>query len=73
MCRAIDAAYEVDEVKELRNKALALEAYYRVAKNPQPERLACEIRIRAERKAGQLLARKERAGASARSPNFGPA
>jgi len=61
MCRAIDAAHAVDEVKEIRDKAVAMEAYFRVAKNPEPERRACEIRIRAERRAGQILATMDRA------------
>lgn len=55
MCRAIDQAYRVDEVKDLRDKALALEAYAKQAKNTENERRACEIRLRAERKVGQLL------------------
>jgi hypothetical protein len=55
MCRAIDAAYEVDEVKDIRDKALAFEVYARQALNVEAERRACEIRLRSERKAGQLL------------------
>lgn len=55
MCRAIDAAYEVDEVKDIRDKAIAWEVYSRQARNTENERRACEIRLRAERKAGQLL------------------
>lgn len=61
MCRAIAAAYEVDEVKELRDKALALEHYSRQARNTEAERQACEIRLRAERRAGELLALAEKA------------
>ena len=61
MCRAINAAYEVDEVKEIHDKAVAMEAYFRQAKNPEPERRACEIRLRSERKAGQLLKKLEKA------------
>jgi hypothetical protein len=57
MCSAIDAAYRVDEVKDVRDKALALEHYARQAKNVEAERQACEIRLRAERKAGQLTAK----------------
>ena len=76
MCRAIADAYDFDEVKGIRNKAVAMEAYSRQAKNPEPERRACEIRLRAERKAGQLLAKMEKAkgtaGAGRPSPNGAP-
>lgn len=60
MCRAIDAAYKVDEVKEIRDQAAALESYAKQAKNVEAERRACEIRLRAERKAGQLSAKLEK-------------
>jgi hypothetical protein len=60
MCSAIAEAYMVDEVKDIRDKARAMEAYFRLAKNTEAERQACEIRLRAERKAGQLLADLER-------------
>lgn len=60
MCRAIDQAYEVDEVKDIHDTALAIEIYARQAKNYEAERRACEIRLRAERKGGNLLRKKER-------------
>jgi hypothetical protein len=60
MCRAIEAAYKVDEVKEIRDQAIALETYARQAHNVEAERQACEIRLRAERKAGKLSAELER-------------
>jgi hypothetical protein len=60
MCRAIEAAYKVDEVKEIRDQAIALETYARQAHNVEAERQACEIRLRAERRAGKLSAELER-------------
>ena len=57
MCRAIDAAHQIDEVKDIRNEAARLEHYARQAQNTDAERRAAEIRLRAERKAGQLTAK----------------
>ena len=55
MVRAISVCRSVDEVKELRNKARALEMYAQQARNLDAERKCCEVRIRAERRAGELL------------------
>jgi len=60
MVLAIDRCYQVDEVKDLRDKAIAFETYAKQAKNVDAERKAIEVRIRAERRAGQLLAEMER-------------
>jgi N6-adenosine-specific RNA methylase IME4 len=60
MCRAIDAAHAVDEVKDIRDKAVALQHYARQALNTEAERRAAEIRMRAKRKAGQLTAQIEK-------------
>lgn len=68
MCRAIDAAFEVDEVKDIRDKARAFEVYARMAQNVEAESRACEIRLRSERKAGQLLRETTKARAG-RPPN----
>ena len=54
MCHAIAAAYSVDEVKDIRDKARAIEVYAQQAHNTEAERQACEIRLRAERKWGLL-------------------
>jgi hypothetical protein len=63
MCRATPLM-KSDEVKDIRDKASAIEAYSRQARNTEAEWQACEIRLRAERKCGQLLAEREKAKAS---------
>jgi hypothetical protein len=65
MCRAIDHAYQVDEVKDIRDKALAFEAYARQAHNIEAERQACDIRIRAEKRGGSSCGRCRRIRAEA--------
>jgi hypothetical protein len=55
MCRAIARAHAVDEVKDIRSKARAIEMYTRMAQNREAERQATEIRLRAERRCGELL------------------
>jgi hypothetical protein len=65
MCRAIAEAYEIDEIKDIRDKAAALEHYARQARNNEAERQCAEIRLRAERKAGQLLRQMKKANGAA--------
>jgi len=60
MCRAIAECAEVDEVKDIRDKAMAMEAYAKQAMNTEAERQAINIRLRAERKAGEMLKEMER-------------
>lgn len=57
---AIDNCHKVDELADLHNKALALELYAKQARDTDAERKACEIRLRAERKAGELFREMER-------------
>jgi hypothetical protein len=71
MVRAINAAYEVDEVKAIRDKALALEIYARQAQNIENEQRATDVRIRAERKAGQLTAQIAHSNPGKRKKDLG--
>lgn len=66
MCRAIAECVAVDEAKDIRDKSLALEAYYRQARNHDAEREAANVRLRAERRVGELL--KDLARADAPNP-----
>ena len=61
MCRAIAECHSVDEVKGIRDKAVALELYLRQAKDFDGERRCIEIRSRAEKQAGVLLREREMA------------
>lgn len=59
----------VDEVKDWHDKAAAMQAYGRIAKDKTLETDAAEIRIRAERRLGQLIeAQKTSAGLAKPGP-----
>ncbi len=55
-CKALAEAKAVDDVLDVRAQADAVRAYAKQAKNRQMEVDAAEIRIRAERRLGELLA-----------------
>lgn len=64
-CRAVAEAVSIDEAKEFRDQSEAMRAYAKQAKNKQLEVQAAEIRIRAERRIGELMAAQRDAGAMA--------
>jgi hypothetical protein len=60
-CRALADARSTDEVRGIMNKAIAIKAYARQAKNKTLEADAFEIRARAERRLGELMAEMPKA------------
>lgn len=58
-CRAVAAAKTVDEIKKVRNEAEAIRAYAKQADDRELELDAIEIRLRAERRLGQMLAKQK--------------
>lgn len=61
-CAALAQAKSVDDVKDIADKAEAMRVYAKRAKNRDLELDAAEIRIRAERRLGEMLADLKRVG-----------
>jgi hypothetical protein len=71
-CRALAEARLVDEVKEIRDKAVAMACYARQAQNRSLEADAVEIRMRATRKLDELRrAQKETIGLNTGAKGIG--
>ena len=69
--QAIAEYKTVDEVKDFRDKALAVEAYAKQANDMELEWDAARARVRAERKCGELLREMEKAKGNQNTGEFG--
>jgi N6-adenosine-specific RNA methylase IME4 len=62
---ALQKAHRVDEVKSIRDKAEAIRVYARQANDTEMQNWAVEIKLRAERRAGELIKQQQDIGALA--------
>lgn len=65
MCKAIAVCHRIDEVKNIQDKAAALRAYARQIHNRDAEVQFAEIKVRAERRCGELMEDLKHSGARA--------
>ena len=71
-CRAVAEAHRIDEVKDIRDKAVALSVYARQARDGELIAHATAIRKRAERRLGELMEDDRKAGKLAKGTRGRP-
>src|SRR6478672_13171678 len=71
-CRAVVEAHRIDEVKDIRDKAVAMSAYAKQAKDGGLIAHATAIRKRAERRLGELMEDDRKAGKLAKGTRGSP-
>jgi hypothetical protein len=67
--RALAEAVRVDDVKTIHDQAMALKACAKIAKDKQMELDAAELRLRAERRLGEIMAEKATKVGKAKPPS----
>jgi hypothetical protein len=72
MCHAIAECTKIDQVQDIKNKARAMEIYAHQLKNTEAERGCITIRLRAERRMGELLKETKQTGERATGRDAGP-
>ena len=72
MRTAIACCVKVDEIADLADKAVAAQAYFRQSQDVENEMEASRIRVRAERRLGEILKRMAETGERARRGDVRP-